>query len=138
MPPVTMPAQRQAIHPLAAFLLAGSLPLFLGALLADWAYVRSPEVQWINFAAWLNAGATAMAGFAVLATGLDALFRRRRSRIAFGLIAATFAVGFIAALVHTRDAYASMPGGLVLSLFAFLLALAAVIAGFIRTGGETL
>ncbi len=33
------------IHPLHAFMLAGAVPLFLGALLSDIAYARSYQIQ---------------------------------------------------------------------------------------------
>ena len=38
-------------------LLGSTIALFLGALLSDLAYYRSYQVQWINFASWLIAGA---------------------------------------------------------------------------------
>ena len=47
---------RTRIHPLHAFLLAATVPLFLGALLSDAAYARTQEIQWTNFASWLIAG----------------------------------------------------------------------------------
>ena len=43
--------------PLHATLLAGSVPLFLGALLSDVAYYQTYQIQWSNFASWLIAGA---------------------------------------------------------------------------------
>jgi len=127
-------ASRRVIHPLHAVLLASSLPLFLGALLADWAYSSTYEVQWINFAAWLNAGAMVFLGIATLWAVID-FFRsdvRRDSRSALTLLVliATFTLGFITALIHTKDAYATMPEGLLLSLLVFLLALAATWLGF--------
>ena len=57
---------RTGIHPLHAFLLISSVPLFLGGLLSDWAYSSSYEIQWTNFASWLIAGALVFAGFALL------------------------------------------------------------------------
>ena len=45
-----------SIHPLHAALLAGTVPLFLGALLSDIAYARTYEIQWANFASWLIVG----------------------------------------------------------------------------------
>lgn len=136
MPRGSVPMQARTLHPIAALLLAGCLPLFLGTWLADWAYVRNYEVQWINFAAWLNAGALVIVGFALLASGLDALLRRRRSWIVFALVAVTFVLGFIDALVHARDAYATMPHGLILSFVVFLLAAVALVAGLVRTSGD--
>jgi hypothetical protein len=40
--------RRRALHPLHAVLLASTIPLFLGAVLSDWAYASSYEVQWTN------------------------------------------------------------------------------------------
>src|SRR5512138_1402291 len=64
----TVPARGRVrpLHPLHAILLAFPLPLFLGALLGDLAYRASFEVQWINFSAWLIAGALLVGAFALL------------------------------------------------------------------------
>lgn len=131
---MTVTAKRRVLHPVHAILLASILPLFLGALLSDWAYSSTYEVQWINFAAWLNAGAMVFAGLALVWAIID-FFRadvgrdRRSARFLLALIA-TFVVGFVTALIHSKDAWATMPAGLVLSLITFLLALAAVWLGF--------
>ena len=50
------PAYRSPPGRLHAILLAGSVPLFLGALLSDIAYYQSYQIQWANFASWLIAG----------------------------------------------------------------------------------
>jgi glucose/arabinose dehydrogenase len=42
-------------------MLAGVAPLFVGALLADWAYARSYQIEWSNFASWLLIGAMVLA-----------------------------------------------------------------------------
>lgn len=124
----------RVIHPLHAVLLASSLPLFLGALLSDWAYSSSYEVQWLNFAAWLIPGALVFAGFALLWAVIDFLradvARDRRSALTLLALLATFALGFVNALVHAKDAYATMPAGLILSVLVFLLALISVWLGF--------
>lgn len=128
------------IHPVHAVLLAATLPLFLGALIADWAYSTNYQVQWINFAAWLNAGAMVFAGAALLWAVVDFFRadRRRDRRAALYLLVliATFVIGFITALIHAKDAWATMPTGLVLSLITFALALASVWLGFstLRSG----
>lgn len=57
---------RRTPSPLHALLLAGSVPLFLGALLSDIAYYNSYQIQWSNFAAWLIAGALLFCGLALL------------------------------------------------------------------------
>ena len=131
----------QHIRPLHAVLRASVVPLFLGALLSDWAYFRSFEVQWLNFASWLIVGALVFLGFALLWAVIDVLRadapRGRSKWIYPGLLALTFAVGFINALVHAKDAWATMPEGLILSVIGFLVALAAVWAGFSnRRAGE--
>lgn len=131
---------RHALHPLHAVLLAGTVPLYLGALLSDIAYGQSHQIQWSNFASWLIAGALVIGG-AVLAWALVDLVRGRRAGggrpLYCVLVLATWIAGFIDALVHARDAWAMMPMGLVLSAVATLLACIATWVGFSgwRTGG---
>jgi len=127
------PDRYHRLNPIIAIPVAGMLPLFLGAALSDWAYLRSEQVQWINFGAWLNAGAMVMTGAALLATvvvGLMVGGTWRQWRISLALLAATFLAGLLAAFAHARDAYATMPDALIISVVAFLLALAATWAGF--------
>jgi uncharacterized membrane protein len=125
---------RSSIHPVHAVLLASSLPLFLGTLLSDWAYSATYEVQWINFAAWLIAGALLFAGLALAWAVVDAFqadVRNDPRRLLYLLVLlATFVVGVFDALAHGRDAWATMPSSLVLSLMVTLLALASVALGF--------
>ena len=127
-------AKRRVIHPLHAVLLASCLPLFFGALLSDWAYSSTYEVQWINFAAWLIAGALVLASFALLWAVIDFfrsdVDRDRRSALYLLVLLTTFILGFINALVHGKDAWATMPAGLILSILVFLVAAASVWLGF--------
>ena len=122
------------VHPVQAVLVSSALPLFLGALLSDWAYSSSYEIQWTNFASWLIAGALVFVGLALLWAVIDSLradVDRRRDRwIHVGLLVATFVAGFINALVHARDGWAAMPAGLILSIVSLFLALAAIWTGF--------
>lgn len=122
------------VHPIHAVLVSSALPLFLGALLSDWAYSATYEVQWTNFASWLNAGALIFVGLALLWAIVDSLRadtdRHRSGWIHVALLALTFAVGFVNALIHARDAWAAMPAALILSIITFLLALAAIWTGF--------
>jgi uncharacterized membrane protein len=122
------------LHPVHAILLASSLPLFLGTLLSDWAYSSTYEIQWINFAAWLNAGALVFATLALLWALIDFLradvARDRRSALYVVALLATFVLGFVDALVHAKDAWATMPAGLILSVLVFILALVAAWLGF--------
>jgi uncharacterized membrane protein len=114
-------------------LLAGTVPLFLGVLLGDIAYAWSYEVQWKNFASWLIAGGLVFGGFA-LPWALSRLFRSSqrgwRSVIYFFLLLAAWVLGFMNALVHAKDAWATMPEGLILSGIVAALAIAATGLGF--------
>lgn len=111
-----------------AVIAISALPLFVGALLSDWAYSNSFQIQWINFASWLLAGALVLAGVALLCALVDVL-RRRGHVVYLLLLLATFVLGFINALVHARDAWATMPTGLVLSAVVAVLAAAASVVG---------
>src|SRR5690554_3559762 len=121
-----------ALHPVHAVLVAGTIPLFAGAALSDFAYLRSYQIQWQNFASWLIAGGLVLAGIA-LVFALSGLVPARRTRagvLYLLVLAATFIIGFFNALHHARDAWASMPGGLVLSVIVTVLAIAATWIGF--------
>lgn len=122
---------RIPVHPLHAVLLAGTLPLFLGAVLSDWAYASSYQIQWTNFASWLIAGGLVVGAMALVCAILY-LLRGSSGLVPFLLLLATWVLGFINALVHARDAWATMPTGLVLSIVVFLLACAATWAGLAR------
>lgn len=120
------------IHPVHAVFLAGTIPLFAGALLSDIAYFRTYEIQWQNFASWLIAGGLVLVGVALVFAlfGLSPA-RRTRARVLYLLVlATTFIVGFFNALHHARDAWASMPGGLVMSVIVTVLAIAATWLAF--------
>lgn len=128
-------------HPVHAVLLAGTIPLFLGGLLSDIAYSSSYHIQWNNFASWLIAGGLVFAGFALLCALVDLVRPTRRGKRAalhVLLLLVTWVLGFLNALVHARDAWASMPLGLILSVIVFILAFAATWTGFATsdTGGE--
>lgn len=114
--------------------LAFPLPLFLAALVSDIAYFRTFHVQWANFSSWLIAGALVGAGLTLLCA-LAGLFRHRgsgsrRPLVYFLLLAAICVIGFINALVHAKDAWATMPEGLYLSVATTLLALVATWIGY--------
>ncbi|WP_241233654.1 DUF2231 domain-containing protein [Altericroceibacterium xinjiangense] len=117
----------RAIHPVHAVLIASTIPLFLGAVLSNWAYASTYQIQWTNFASWLVAGGLVFTGLA-LAWAVIALLRGRRSRrgwIYAGLVALTFISGFMTSLVLAKDAWAAMPAALILSIVTFVLAVAA-------------
>lgn len=116
-----------SIHPVHAVFIAGTIPLFAGALLSDIAYFRTYEIQWQNFASWLIAGGLVMAAVAlVFALAGLAPSRRTGGRVLYLVaLAAAWIVGFFNALHHARDAWASMPGGLVMSVITTVLIIAA-------------
>lgn len=134
----TLPAYRRITPgPLHATLLAGTVPLFLGALLSDIAYTQTYQIQWANFASWLIAGALVFGGFALLFARVNLLRAERKAgqptRYVL-LLLATWILGLVNAFQHAKDAYASMPTGLVLSAIVMLLTLAATWTG-LRSGG---
>jgi len=117
---------------LHAILLAGTVPLFLGALLADLAYWSSAQIQWSNFASWLIVGGLVYGAAALVCAVLSLLRASHRGGRAAGytvLLALAWATGLWDALVHARDAWAVMPAGVVLSLLATALACAATAIG---------
>lgn len=123
----------RTIHPLHAVLLAGSTVLFLGAALNDVAYATTYEIQWNNFASWFIVGGLLLSGLALLFTGVDISRTKRRASGLFAyatVLLATWVAALFNALIHARDAWASMPAGLVLSVIVFILASTATWFGF--------
>ncbi|MFL9675688.1 DUF2231 domain-containing protein [Pseudomonas marginalis] len=133
----TLPAYRYTPGPLHATLLAGTVPLFLGALLSDIAYTQTYQIQWANFASWLIAGALVFCGLAFLFALVNLLRAERKAgqptRYVL-LLLATWVLGLVNAFQHAKDAYASMPAGLIISAVVLLLTLAATWTG-LRSGG---
>ena len=129
-------AHPKAIHPFHAAMLAGSLSLFLGALLGDYAYSTSYQIEWSNFASWLLIGGMVFATIALVCAVID-LLRGSRAVVYTLVLAATWAMGFFDALHHARDAWAIMPTAMVLSVIVAVLAFAATWIGFssLRAGG---
>jgi len=126
--------------PLHATLLAGTVPLFLGALISDIAYFQTYQSQWSNFAAWLLAGAELFCGLTLLFALVNlvrAQPKRGRPVLYFLLLLVTWILGLINSFEHAKDAWAVMPAGLVLSVIAAPLACIATWLGLtnLRTGG---
>jgi uncharacterized membrane protein len=127
----------RVLHPIHGVLLGSTVPLFLGGLLSDYAYSSSYEIQWANFASWLIAGGLVFAGFALLWAVINLLRAHRRDKLALAyplLLLVTWVLGFFNSLVHAKDAWASMPDGLVLSAIVVLLACATTWIGFAKFG----
>lgn len=124
---------KMPLHSFHAILLAGTVPLFLGVLLSDFAYSSTYEIQWKNFASWLLVGGLVFAGFTLLWAIIDifrAAARTTRQVIFVSLLLVLWVLGFIDALVHAGDAWASMPAALYLSAIVTLLTMAATWLGF--------
>jgi uncharacterized membrane protein len=113
----------------------------VGALLSDIAYSHSYQVQWKNFASWLIPGGLVFGGFALL-WALIELFRAdrrgQRATVYFVVLLVAWVLGFINAFIHAKDAWASMPAALILSVIVAVLVIAATWLGFstLRTGGR--
>lgn len=122
------------IHPVHAAALGGVFPLFLCALLADYAFYSTYEIQWSNFAAWLLVAAMVVTSVALIAA-LIGQARRSRRLVYTLVLVAIWVLGFINNLQHARDNFAVMPGGLWLSVVLTVLALVATVMGFASLRG---
>jgi uncharacterized membrane protein len=119
---------------LQAILLAGALPMFVGVLLNDVAYANTYQLQWKNFASWLLVGGLALALIVLVWAIADFIRlthdRGARRMVYVAVLLILWVLGFLNALVHAGDAWASMPEGLILSAVMSLLSIAAVWLGF--------
>jgi len=136
----TQLAYRHRPGPLHAIFLAGTVPLFLGALLSDIAYYQSYQIQWSNFAAWLIAGGLLFCGLALvfaLINLIRAEHKGGRAVLYFLLLLVTWVLGLVNAFEHAKDAWAVMPTGLVMSVVVTVLSLVAAWIGLsnLRSGG---
>ncbi|MBI6852053.1 DUF2231 domain-containing protein [Pseudomonas lijiangensis] len=134
------PVYRSTPSPLHAILLAGTVPLFLGALLSDIAYFKTFQIQWSNFASWLIAGGLVFCGLALLFALVNLIraeHKAGRPMVYFLLLLGTWVLGLINAFEHAKDAWAVMPSGLVLSVIVTLLSVVAAWIGLtnLRSGG---
>lgn len=126
--------------PFHAILLAGTVPLFLGCLLGDIVYYKTYQIQWINFAAWLNAGGLLFCGLALLCALVQLFTASRktgRPLMQVLLLAVTWIIGLFNAFEHAKDAWAAMPSSLILSAIVAALAVVAAWIGLSvpRSGG---
>lgn len=128
---------QRPIHPLHGLLLAATIPLFLGGLLSDLAYASSYQIQWSNFASWLIVGGLVFGGGSLLWAIANLLLVGRRGYhlgLYTTLLAITWVLGFLNSLIHAKDAWATMPMGLVLSAIVVLFACASTWIGFVKFG----
>lgn len=124
-------------HPFHAFLLAGTAFYLVSGLVSDWLYFSSHEIQWKNFATWLIMGGLVFGGVALLWAALDVTRARRdrgRQVIYALLLLVAWVLSLVNELVHAKDAWASMPEALVLSLIVAVVVIAAAWLGFADLG----
>jgi uncharacterized membrane protein len=127
----------RTLHPIHGALLAGTIPLFLGGALSDYAYSVTYQIQWANFASWLIAGALVFGALALLCSIIHVIRSPHRGGLVIIyplFLLATWILGFINSLVHAKDAWASMPTGFTLSIIVFLLACISTWIGFAKFG----
>lgn len=129
-------------HPVHAIMLAFPIALFSSALATDIAYLRTAEVQWTNFSAWLISGALLFGGL-VLAWALISLLlgwrraNRNRNLLYVFVVAAMWTLGLVNILKHSQDGWYSVETfGLLLSILCTFLALIAGLIAFTRTERE--
>lgn len=122
---------RPALHTLHALLLAFPIALFTFALFTDIAYLKTAQIQWSNFSAWLITGALVFGGivgvFALVELFLS--WRRgtgRRMLVYVGLLFLAWVFGLVNIFKHSQDAWSSVGAfGVILSILSAVLALAA-------------
>ena len=106
---------------------------FLGALIADVAYVKNQDFQWPIFASWLLAFGALLLGLGIVVNALRYALTMRRRRKAADWLSGLFVFGALITglsdnLVHSRDGWTSVwPVGLTLSASTVLLLLIALI-----------
>jgi uncharacterized membrane protein len=124
--------ERPRRDPIGAFLLGGAVAFFIGSLMSDWAYFHTNEIQWKNFVSWLLMGGLVFGGLGLLWMLVELVRThgsRQRGIIFFVLMLAVWILGFLNELVHAKDAFASMPEGLIISFIVVVLAIAATVLG---------
>ncbi|KAK0341828.1 hypothetical protein LTR94_024800, partial [Friedmanniomyces endolithicus] len=85
------------------------------ALITDIAYLRSAEMQWTNFSAWLIAAALVFGGLAGVFSIIDIILGLRRGKpqlrlIHTGALVIAWILGLINAFKHSQDAWSSVGG----------------------------
>lgn len=127
------------LGPLHRTLLAFPISLFTFALFTDIAYLKTAEIQWTNFSAWLITGALVFGAVTLLLSLVDFILGARRSRSRLGLIhlialALAWALGLVNAFKHSQDAWSSVGAfGLILS---GLCAVLVIVAGWISYSSQ--
>lgn len=121
-------------HPIHALLVPVPIVCFTGALLTDLAYMKSPDMQWANFSAWLLCVGMVFAVLAAIAGIVDFQGHRAHRRgpgwpHAVGSIV-VLVLALINNFVHSRDAWTSVvPTGLTLSALTVVAMIVTAVLG---------
>lgn len=120
---------KHRINPLHAIVLGFPVALFTTSVATDITFLNTSEMQWSNFSSWLIAGGLVFGGIALLgaiwiAVRFVARPWRGRPLTHLALLGGMWIVGFVNALLHSRDAWYS-----VTATGAFLSAVTALLAG---------
>ena len=140
---MTGTARRPTVHPLHGTLLAFPMALFPSAVASDIAYLKTAELQWTNFSAWLISGGLVFGGLVTAWALLALLFglrgaERVRRLIYFAALAVMWILGLVNAFKHSQDGWSSVGAfGLGLSILTSLLALAAGMLAFSGFGRDS-
>ena len=134
-------AFRERLNPLRGILMAFPIALFTSALVSDIAYLKSAQMQWSNFSAWLIVGALVFGGLAGLWALIDLALSwrtpaaRRAAVIHLAALALAWIFGLINAFKHSQDAWSSVGAfGLTLSILSTVLVL---VAGWLAYSNTT-
>jgi uncharacterized membrane protein len=117
-------------HPIYSAFLPIPIICFVGALIADLAYIGTFNIMWLDFSAWLLLAGLiggGVAGALLIVELVRARQNRNRALSAhFILLLSAWTVEILNSFIHARDGWtAVMPTGLVLSIVAALLSILA-------------
>jgi uncharacterized membrane protein len=131
---MAMEGGKRAVRSLHVLCAGFGAAYFAAGTVTDIAYLRTAEMQWSNFSAWLIVGGLVFTGVALGATLLALALHLRgglsMSRmIEAAALALAFVLGLINAFKHSQDAWSSVGSlGLFLSIASSIAAVVAVFA----------
>lgn len=129
-----------ALRGVRGVLISFPVAFFTGAVLTDVTYLRTAELQWTNFSAWLISAALVSGGVVTAWALIEAVLARRSGALLFrlsglGLWVVAWVLGLVNAFKHSQDGWSSVGVfGLILSILCALLTLT---AGFLTFSGST-